>query len=422
MSTVRALAIVIALAFLAAGIVAFVSRTPASVRSVEPPGRAATDPSLGARFTDQQIERAGAFRGPSYLAFVLGALLQIAALLLLSKGLFARFVDAGEGIPGGWPVRAVTAVVALTFFMTLVGLPLAFVRGYAMQRAWGLSTQDVGGWLSDVLRSLLVGSVTSSIAALAFYGLVRWHPRTWWIWGWATFTLLTALLAFIWPVVIAPLFNKFTPLDDGSLSRQVKELASEAGVDVDRVLVADASRRSIAENAYVAGLGHTKQVVLYDTLLAAGDDEETLFVVAHELGHDVANHIVKNLAISSAGLLAGFAALAWLSTRQALWSWASSSGIADLRALPLILLITLVAGLVMLPVHSAISRSFEAQADRTAIELTDDPAPAVRSFRRLALHNIADLRPPSVAVWTLFSHPPTGDRIRAVVEQARSTP
>jgi STE24 endopeptidase len=421
MSTVKALAIVAALSLLAAGIVAFVSQAPASLRSEEP-GRAATDPSIGARFTDQQIERAAAFRGPTYLAFALGVLLQIATLLILLKGPFARFVDAIERIPGGWPVRTVVAVVALTILMALAGLPLAFVRGYAMQHAWGLSTQDVGGWLSDVLRSVLVGSVTSSIAALAFYGLVRWQPRTWWLWGWAAFTLLTALLVFVWPVVIAPLFNRFTPLADEDLARQVIELADEGGVDVHEVLVADASRRTTAENAYVAGLGETRQVVLYDTLVAGGNDRETLFVVAHELGHDIHDHIVKNLVITSAGLFAGFAALAWLSRRTELWSWASSSGIGDLRALPLLLLVALIAGLISLPIQNTISRRFEVEADRTAMELTEDPATAVRVFRRLALTNIADLRPPRIAVWTLFTHPPPADRIKAVTDEARSAP
>ncbi len=418
--TAKALTIIAVLALVSAGVVAFVSRAPASVRSHKP-GASATDPSLGSSFTDEQVERAAAFRGPSYLAFVLSTAVQIAALLLLLRGPFTRLVSVAERIPGGWPVRTVVIVIALTAFMTLVGLPLAYVRGYAVQHAWGLSTQDLGGWMSDAVRSLLVGSVTTSVAALAFYGLVRWQPRTWWIWGWAAFTLLSALLVFIWPVVIAPLFNKFTPLDDGSLRSRVRELAEDADVDVDEVLVADASKRSTAENAYVAGLGSTKQVVLYDTLLAAGDEDETLFVVAHELGHDVANHVLKNLVIASAGLLIGFAALGWLSTRSGLWSWAGSTGIADIRALPLLLLFTMIAGLLLLPIQSTISRSFEAQADRTAIELTNDPGTAVRAFRRLAFDNIADLRPPRIAVWALFSHPPIGDRIRAVLDQGRGS-
>ena len=421
MGTVKALSIIAALALLSAGIVAVVSRAPASIRS-DKPGSGATDPSLGSSFTDEQVQRAAAFRGPSYLAFVLSTVVQIAALLLLLRGPFARLVTAAERIPGGWPVRTVLIVIALTAFMTLIGLPLAYVRGYAVQHAWGLSTQDLGGWMSDAVRSLLVGSVTTSVAAVAFYGLVRWQPRTWWIWGWAAFTLLSALVVFIWPVVIAPLFNKFTPLEDGSLRNRVRELARDARVDVDGVLVADASKRSTAENAYVAGLGSTKQVVLYDTLLAAGDEEETMFVVAHELGHDVANHVLKNLLVAAAGLLIGFAGLAWLSARPSLWSWAGSSGIGDPRALPLLLLFALVAGLLLLPIQSSISRSFEAEADRYAIRLTDDPDTAVRSFRRLALNNIADLRRPAIAVWALFSHPPIGERIRAVVEVAEQGP
>ena len=186
-------------------------------------------------------------------------------------------------------------------------------------------------------------------------------------------------------------------------------------------MVADASKRSTAENAYVAGLGTTKQVVLYDTLIAAGDRDETLFVVAHELGHDVENHVLKNLLVSSAGLLVGFAGLAWLSTRSGLWSWAGASGIADLRALPLLMLITVMVAVLLLPVQSALSRSFEAHADRIAIDLTEDPDAAVRAFRRLALNNIADLRPPGIAVWTLFSHPPIADRIRSILEHSRDT-
>jgi STE24 endopeptidase len=421
MSTVRAVAVIVALALATAGVVAFVSRAPASIRA-DKPGRAATDPSLGARFSEEQVERAAAFRGPSYLAFVLGTLVQIAALVLLLKGPFARLVDASERLPGGWPVRTVAAILGLIIFMTLVGLPLAFVRGYAAQHAWGLSTQDFGGWLSDALRGLMVGGVTSSVATLAFYGLVRWQPRTWWLWGWIAFSLLSTLLVFVWPIAIAPLFNKFTPLRDEALKGQVTQLAHDAGVDVDRVLVTDASRRSTVENAYVAGLGKSKQVVLYDTLLSAGDDKETLFVVAHELGHDVENHVVKNLMITSIGLFGGFAALAWLSTRGGLWTWAHSSGIADLRALPLLLLFTVVVGVLLLPTESAISRSFESQADSIAIDLTNDAATAVRAFRRLAFDNIADLRPPRIAVWALFSHPPTADRIRAVVEEASSAP
>ncbi|MEA2499786.1 MAG: endopeptidase, partial [Actinomycetota bacterium] len=304
----------------------------------------------------------------------------------------------------------------------LVSLPIGFVRGFVVAHDWGLSTQSFGAWIADQVRSLGVGLVIAGITAIVFYGLVRWQPRWWWIFGWAAFSLLSVLLTFLWPILIAPLFNKFTPLEDPVLTRQILALADQAGVSVKEVLVADASKRTTAENAYVAGIGSSKQLVLYDTLLVNGDTDETLFVVAHELGHKVKNHVVKGLIVSSAGLLIGFALLAWLSHRPWFWSWARADGIADVRALPLLIAFVTVAGLLTLPIQNGLSRRFEREADAIALRLTHDPSTAVRVFRRLAYSNIADLRPNPVATWLLFSHPPIPERIAAAVAESRSAP
>ncbi|MGH2578035.1 MAG: M48 family metalloprotease, partial [Actinomycetota bacterium] len=147
-----------------------------------------------------------------------------------------------------------------------------------------------------------------------------------------------------------------------------------------------------------------------------------LFVVAHELGHRVENHVLKNVLVASAGLLAGFAVLALLARREGLWQWTGASGISDIRALPLLLLFALVAGIVVTPLQSGISRSFERRADEIAFDLTDDPAAPVGLFRRLAFNNLADLDPPPALVWSLFSHPPIPDRIRAALEDRGNTP
>jgi STE24 endopeptidase len=266
----------------------------------------------------------------------------------------------------------------------------------------------------DLLKGSAIGAVIAGASALAFFAVVRWQPRTWWVWGWLAFSALTALLVFLFPVVIAPLFNKFTPLEDPALRNRILTLGREAGVDIGRVEVADASKRTTAENAYVAGIGSSKRMVLYDTLLEAGGEEETLFVVAHELGHKKENHIAKGLLVSSLGLLGGFGVLYLLSKNENVWSWAGAEGVADLKAIPLLLLYLIVAGLLVLPLENGISRRNEATADRIAIELTDDPATAAATFRRLAFANLADLRPPRPAVWALFGHPPIPDRIEAV--------
>ena len=414
MSVGRAVVVILLLAGAAAGLVALVSRTPGEVRLAEPPP-GFRDPALGARFTPQQVARHGAYRGPAYLSLGLSITLQAAVLVIMMRGPFARLIERLDDVRGGFVVAAALSGAAVVAALTLAGLPLSFVRGYSIEQAWGLSTQSPGGWAADQLRALLIGTVTGAVGAVVFFALVRWQPRTWWLWGWGAFSLLSVLLAFVWPVVVAPLFNRFTPLQDRDLAGRIRALAAAADVSLEDVLVADASRRSTAENAYVAGFSQTKRMVLYDTLLRSGTERETLFVVAHELGHEAESHVLKNIALSSAGLFGGFSVLALLSSRGAWWTWAGASGPSDLRALPLLVLYATVVGLLTLPLQNAISRAFERRADAIAMSLTKDPEAAVSSFRRLALSNIADLAPPPAAVVLLYSHPPTAERIRAAL-------
>ena len=411
------------MALVSAGLLAFQSRAPEAVREADP-GADATDPSLGSDFTDEQIARHGAYRRPAYLSVALSILLEVGTLVLLTRVLVPALLARLESVPGGWAGRVVVVTAAVVIVVTLVALPLSYVRSFLMDHAWGLSTQATPAWLADSARGLGVGLVTSLVAALAFFGLVRAFPRTWWLWGWGAFTLLTLLLTFLWPIVIAPLFNRFTSLEPGPLRDRVVRLAADANVSLDEVLVADASKRTTAENAYVAGVGSSKRMVLYDTLVEAGDADETAYVAAHELGHEVHDHIWKFVGLSSLGLFIGFALLRWLSTRSEPWAWAGAEGIGDPRSLPLLALLIVVAGLIVLPVQNSISRAFERQADRVAVDLTGDPDTAIKVYRRLAFSNLGDLRPPRAAVWLLFTHPPIPERIedaRAAAEAAKNS-
>lgn len=422
MSWARAILTVAAASVVAAALVGLVSRTPAELRT-RPDETGATDPSLGSSFTDEQVARHGAYQRPGYVAFGLGLVVQVVTLVVLARGPWANLIASLESRIGAWPLRALAAGAIAGLMLTAIALPLAFVRGYVIEHAWDLSTQTPAAWLADRAKGAAVSAVTSAIAALVFFAVVRWQPRTWWIWGWAAFTALTAIMFVLWPVVIAPLFNKFTPLEPGPLDAEVRALAEEAGVPIDDVLVADASRRTTAENAYVAGLGGTKRLVLYDTLLRSRSDDQVAFVVAHELGHQARNHVLKNLVIASAGLLAAFAFLGWLGGRASFWTWATgATGPGDLRALPLLVLLSIGLTLISTPVESALSRRDEAEADRIAIELTDDPSAAISAFRRLALANLADLDPPPVAVAAFYSHPPIPDRIDAILAAAGKDP
>ena len=409
MSIARAFLVIALLAVASAGTLALVSRTPASIRAEARSG--STDPGLGSSFTDDQVASHGHYRGPAYLAYLLTLVINISVLVVLARGPLRAVLEKSGSWPGGWITRTVVASALVALALGLATLPLDYVRAQGMGRAWGLSTQDTAGWLSDQLRGAGVGLVIAAIAAIAFFGVVRWQPKAWWWIGWLTFSVLSAVLVFLWPLVIAPLFNRFTPLEAGPLRDRVVALAAEAGVEVGDVLVSDASRRTTAENAYVAGLFGSKQLVLYDTLIENGDEDETAFVVAHELGHKVENHVAQGVALSVLGLLLSFVALRWLASTEGPWEWAGASGIGDVRALPVLLLFAIAATFVAMPVENAISRRHEAAADRIAIDLTEDPATATRVFRRLALSNISDLRPPTIAVWLFFTHPPTPDRI-----------
>lgn len=417
MTLAKGLGLLVVLALASALVLAVASRVPERIREAEP-GSDATDASHGADFADEDVARHGAYRRPAYLSLGLSIVLQVVALVVLARSIVPRVADAVASWPGGWltQVAVVTAVVIVT--MTLVAIPMSYIRGFEMEHAWGRSTQTSLAWINDQGRSLAVGLVTSIITAVAFFGLVRAFPRSWPVWGWAVFSVLTLVFAFLWPILIAPLFNKFTPLEPGPLRERIVQLGNDAGVKLDDVLVADASKRTTAENAYVAGIGASKQMVFYDTLLEAGDEDETAFVAAHELGHEVHSHIWKGIALTSVGLVIAFAGLKWLAGRDELWSWAGASGIADPRALPLLILLTVVATFVFLPLQNGISRSFEREADRVAISLTDDPDTAVKVYRRLAFSNLSDLRPPGPAVWALFTHPPIDERIENVLSAA----
>ncbi|MFP5352519.1 MAG: M48 family metallopeptidase [Actinomycetota bacterium] len=417
----RGLVLILVLSGVAAALAAVASRVPAEVRNAEP-DQHATDPSLAATFTDAQVERHGAYRRGAYAAYGAALFLEVAVLLILARGPLRSVLARAAELPGGWVSKAVLAALTVALVTWLAQLPLAYVRGYVVQQAWGLSTQTAAGWFGDSIRSLLVALVISLVGGLTFFALVRWQPTAWWLWGWAGFTVLTALLFFLYPVLIAPLFNRFTPLADQELAKDIRTLASAADVQVDEVLVADASRRSTVENAYVAGLGATKQIVLYDTLLEAGSAAETRYVVAHELGHEVEGHVLKNLLLSSLGLFVGFALLRVLVTRTDLLAWAGAGDLSDPRGLPLLILFATLAGLVLMPAQNAVSRSFETRADEIALELTDDPETAIRVHRRLAFSNLADLDPPRLAVFLLYSHPPVRDRVEAAVAEKRSSP
>ena len=262
------------------------------------------------------------------------------------------------------------------------------------------------------------------ITAVALIGLVGSARAfsTWWplvaALGGAALVLVLGLLA---PVVLEPVFNRFRPLADEQLAGELRGLAERAGVPVRDVLVADASRRTLKHNAYVSGLGRTRRVVVWDTLLDEAEPAELRLVVAHELAHRRFRHVALGTALAMAGtaafVVALWAALRWDGLRDAL----AVGGAGDPRVVPFVLVLGAILEAVALPAQAALSRRFERAADRFSLDLTRDPQAYEAVHRELAIANVTDLDPPRPYYLVFDSHPTAPERIAAGREWARKS-
>jgi STE24 endopeptidase len=369
-----------------------------------------------AAFTEDEVQACVDFAKPRQrwgLAGYGADLAVVAALALSAPG--RAVVAAVAGLAGGWtPGRVVLAVVAVLAFRAGVGLPFS-VRAYRQDARAGLATQRLGGFLRDWAKARAVGLVLVGLPVTALVLGARWRPPGWPLVAAVAAVLLVLALAVAGPVLIEPLFNRFRPLEPGPLRARLLELAAAMGVPVRDVLVADASRRTTRVNAYVSGLGRTRRVVVYDTLLAsagsAGAADEVALVAAHELAHvrhrDVLLGTLGSAALAAVSVLAVVALFDLGGVRRAF----AVTGLGDPLAVPGLLLLAALGGLLAAPVASAISRWAEARADWVALEVTRDPVTAVAVERRLALENRADLRPNRLLVALFASHPVTMARI-----------
>ncbi|MGH3716434.1 MAG: M48 family metallopeptidase [Micromonosporaceae bacterium] len=358
-----------------------------------------------------------ALRPGSYGAMLVG--LAITLLLGLTP-LGARLVTlAGRPFGGHWLAEALLGGLAVVLVGQLVTLPFGAWRHVIMRR-YGLSTQDWSGWAVDVLKSLAISAVLALIVLAGFYTLTRLAPRWWWAFAAAGAAGLVALLSFVFPVLVEPVFNKFTPMQDSALRTELMALAEADGVPVKDVLVADASRRTRAVNAYVSGYGATRRIVVYDTLLEAAPDHEVAQVVAHELGHAKDQDVLTGTLIGCAGAAAAVCGLFLLGAWTGLLRRAGApEGFTDPKALALILAVVAIIGLVSTPAQSLISRRVEARADAHALALTGEPDKFEAMQRRLALRNLSDVDPPAWEHWAFGSHPTTAQRIAAARAYAR---
>jgi STE24 endopeptidase len=353
-------------------------------------------------FSHAEARRAAAYHRPLYLALAADVMLGAGVLAALAwTWAGRRLFGAVAALP---PAAAAAGYAALVVAVSsLVRLPLAAWRGWFRERRWGFSTQSLAAWLGDRAKGLVLSLALTAAAWAAAVALARALPGWWALPAGAALALAVLLLSFVGPVVLEPLFNRFRPLADGVLAAELRALGERAGVPVRDVLVADASRRTTKANAYVSGLGRTRRVVLFDTLLESAEPPEVRLVVAHELGHRRDRHVAKLTLLGLAGAAVAVAVLwAVLGTR-----------VASPRELPQALLLLLGLELLGLAPGSWLSRRWERAADRCSLDLTGDAAAFERAHLGLARRNLSDLAPPRLAYLLLFSHPTAPERLAA---------
>ncbi|MEU1748828.1 M48 family metalloprotease [Micromonospora arida] len=357
-----------------------------------------------------------ALRPGGYAALAIGLLI---ALALGLTPLGSRLVElVGRPFGGHWAAQAVLGGLAVVLVADLVTLPFAAWRQSVLTR-YGLSTNGWSGWAVDLLKSYAVSAVIGAVALFGFYAVIRLAPRWWWAFGAAGAAVLVVLLSFVLPVVVEPVFNRFTPMEQGPLRTELMSMAARDGVPVRDVLVADASRRTRAVNAYVSGLGPTRRVVVYDTLLREATPAEVTAVVAHELGHAKDSDVAAGTLTGALGAAAAVVALYLLGSWGPLLRLAGVDSVAQPRAFPLLVALVTVAGLVAAPVQALMSRRVEARADAHALALTNDPESFESMQRRLGSVNLGDPDPPRWEYLYSASHPSTVERMAAARAYAR---
>ncbi|MGK5684664.1 M48 family metallopeptidase [Actinoplanes sp. URMC 104] len=385
-----------------------------------PPAPRADQVAALGQLPRDQVARAREFhaelRPGSYGSMVLGL---IVALVVGLTPLGAWLVtQAGRPFGGHWLAQAVLGGFAVVLVAEVVTLPFAAWRHTIVVR-YGISTQTWGAWTVDLVKGWAVGAVIGGLALAGFYTVTHFAPRWWWAFGAAGAAGLLVLLSFVLPVLVEPVFNKFTPMPDGPLRTELVELAARDGVPVKDVLVADASRRTRAVNAYVSGLGPTRRIVVYDTMLTEAEPAEVVSVAAHELGHAKDGDVLTGTILGALGTAAAVIALYLLGSWQWLLDRAGVGAIGEPRAIGLLIALVTLAGLVAGPAQAFVSRRVEARADEHALTLTGDPATFEAMQRRLGTVNLSDPDPPAWEHLMFASHPSTVERMAAARAYAR---
>ncbi len=312
-------------------------------------------------------------------------------------------------------LKQVLLIVSVSVLLGLLSMPFTIYRQFSLEERFGFNRMTPGLFVSDMIKGVVVGALLGIPLVAAVLWLMAEAGQYWWIWAWGLWAAFNLLVLLIFPTWIAPLFNKFTPLDNAELASRIQSLASRCGFALNGLFVMDGSKRSAHGNAYFTGFGRSRRIVFFDTLLSRLNGDEIEAVLAHELGHFKHKHIVKRLVFSFGGALVFFALLGWLSGQA--WFY-TDLGVTpqlgsrnDAMALLLFFLVVPVFTFMLTPLFSWFSRRDEFEADRFAATQSQADK-LVSALVKLVDDNAATLTPDPVHSAFYDSHPPAAIRIR----------
>jgi STE24 endopeptidase len=299
----------------------------------------------------------------------------------------------------------------LAFISAILDIPFSLYGAFVIEKKYGFSTITLKLWMTDLIKGFLISAVLMGVLLGAFLSLIYYAQNTWWFWVWLVFAGFQLLMVWLYPVLIAPLFNTFEPVKDEALKEAIIALVAKAGLKTEGVYQIDAGKRSKHTNAYFTGLGKTKRIVLYDTLLSSHTSDEILSILAHEVGHWKKKHIAKQLVFTEIISLALFYLIYRLIDWQLLYHTFGFEQVIPYVGLLLIAAIIGPVSFFITPLGSVIMRKFEREADDFSFDLMGTAIPMTSALKRLAKENLANLHPHPFYAWFYYSHPPLTERI-----------
>ncbi len=322
-----------------------------------------------------------------------------------------------QPIAGWFPWQVLVYFLILMVSYQVISAPLTYYSGFVLPHRYGISTQSLKGWLLDLFKGMGLGLVFEVFVVELVYVLLASQPQTWWLWVALSLLFFSVVMANLAPILILPLFYKFSPLPEGELTQRLLALAERAKTKVRGVFTMQLSDKTTAANAALMGLGNTRRIVLGDTMLDRYTPDEIEVVLAHELGHHV-HHDIWKLIVSQSVLTLGGLYLINLVLHWAVNTQHYYLGLADAATIPLLLLLAAAFGLIVMPIGNAYSRAIEYQADEYALQATRMVEPFKSAMTRLANQNLAEIEPSPLIEFLLHDHPSIGKRLKHASEFA----